>query len=73
MARAKAAVVSVDGAHILAADTVVACGRRILPPRSVHLREPLGRPAVPNLILPPVLRSRRRARAAAMTGHGPSR
>ncbi len=31
LAREKAAAVTTDGAHILAADTVVACGRRILP------------------------------------------
>ncbi len=31
LARAKAAAVSIAGAHILAADTVVACGRRVLP------------------------------------------
>lgn len=31
LARAKAAAISIAGAHILAADTVVACGRRVLP------------------------------------------
>lgn len=31
LARAKAAATGIEGAHILAADTVVACGRRVLP------------------------------------------
>lgn len=31
LAHAKAAAVAIPGAHILSADTVVACGRRILP------------------------------------------
>jgi septum formation protein len=31
LARAKAAAVAADGGYVLAADTVVACGRRVLP------------------------------------------
>jgi septum formation protein len=31
LAREKSAAIPADGAHVLAADTVVACGRRILP------------------------------------------